>query len=214
MLRWLGAATEGREVGQIRVLGVGRRGLDAATRLATVAGWQAAGDILGGQRVLTFDTGLQSVLSVRAEPAWDGDGPCPRVLWPIEVPARALGNREMLQLAADQPILIESDTAEATTGDPFALIPARALDGVRGICRVPPASDTALITLTFAMEQVVFGGGGTMLHCPAAAPDLTEAAAARARYPLLDMEGAARIVQALRGNTDQARSAGLPGIRS
>lgn len=182
--------------------------------VATSVGWQKLSDILVGQGVLTFDGGLQRVLAARAAPAWAGPGPCPRNLWPVEVPQGALGNRKVMLLAADQPIQIESDAAEAQGDDPFALIRARALDGVRGVCRVPPAPDEMLITLTFAVEQIVFVAGGAMMHCPAAAPDLLDCAASSARYPVLDMEDALRIAQALSDDVDQARSAGLPGIRS
>lgn len=196
------------------VQGVGRRGMASGIAVATTAGWQQAGSVVVGQGVLTFDGGLQRVVATRTAPAWAGDGPCPRNLWPVEVPRGALGNREVMQLAADQPILIESDAAEAQGNDPFTLIRARALDGVRGICRVPPAPDEKLITLTFAFEQIVFVAGGAMLHCPAAAPDLLDGAASSARYPILDMEDAVRIAQALSEDTHQARSAGLPGIRS
>ncbi len=196
------------------VQGVGRRGMASGIAVATSAGWQQAGSVVVGQGVLTFDGGLQRVVATKTAPAWAGGGPCPRNLWPVEVPRGALGNREVMQLAADQPILIESDAAEAQGNDPFALIRARALDGVRGICRVPPAPDEMLITLTFAFEQIVFVAGGAMLHCPAAAADLLDAAASSARYPVLDMEDAVRIAQALSEDTHQARSAGLPGIRS
>ncbi|WP_138935119.1 Hint domain-containing protein [Roseovarius arcticus] len=214
MLGWQGVATEGRQAAHIQTKGVGRRGMGSGIVVATSVGWQKLGDINVGQGVLTFDGGLQRVLSARAVPAWAGPGPCPRNLWPVEVPQGALGNREVMQLAADQPIQIESDAAEAQGDDPFALIRARALDGVRGICRVPPAPDEMLITLTFAMEQIVFVAGGAMMHCPAAAPDLMDCAASSARYPVLDMEDALRIAQALSDDMDQARSAGLPGIRS
>lgn len=214
MLGWQGVATEGRQSRHLQVHGVGRRGMGGGIVVATSVGWQKLSDIRVGQGVLTFDGGLQRVVAARTAPAWSGPGLCPRNLWPVEVPQGALGNRELMKLAADQPIQIESDAAEAQGDDPFALIRARALDGVRGICRVPPAPSEILITLSFELEQIVFVAGGALMHCPAAAPDLMDCAVSGARYRVHDMQDALRIAQGLSDDMGQERSAGLPGIRS
>jgi hypothetical protein len=196
------------------VAGVGQTGLAGSVRVAGPTGWCAVRAVAPGDLVLTFDAGMQRVEEILSEAAWTGRGPCPHALWPVEVPAGALGNAEVLHLAADQPVLIESDVAEALTGDPFALVAARCLVGAHGIHRAPPANDSEVITLTFTAEQIVFAGGGAMLHCPAIATDLLEAAGAAPGYPLLGGQDARRAVQQLDAAAAQARSAGLPGIRS
>lgn len=194
--------------------GVGQTGLAGSVRVAGVSGWRAVRSVAPGDCVLTFDAGMQRIDEILSEPAWSGRGPCPPSLWPVEVPAGALGNREMMQMAADQPVLIESDVAEALTGDPFALVPARTLEGVRGIHRVPPEQGAEVVTLTFVDEQIVFAGGGAMLHCPATASDLFAAPRPDAGYPHLGAGDARRAVLHMDTAAAQARSAGLPGIRS
>ncbi|MEI4263240.1 Hint domain-containing protein [Roseovarius sp. D0-M9] len=211
MFRWLGNDVEAApEV----AAGVGQTGLAGSVRVAGPSGWRAVRAVAPGDLVLTFDAGMQRVEEILSEPAWPGRGPCPHALWPVEVPAGALGNREVMHVAPDQPILIESDVAEALTGDPFALVPARALVDAHGIHRAPPAEGAEVVTLTFAAEQIVFAGGGAMLHCPATACDLLEAGGRAPRYPLLGGHDAARAVQQLDREAAQARSAGLPGIKS
>ena len=142
---------------------------------------------------------------------------------PVEVPVGALGNREQMLLAADQAVLVDSDAAEVLTGDPFALIPARSLEGVRGTCRVPPPEGAELTILQFEAEQIVFANSGATFHCPPVTTDLLDAGRAPGRYDVLGMDDARLIAQSLAADwapgdptlqSDQARSAGLPGIRS
>jgi len=206
MFGWAGSADDRH--------GVGQTGLMGDVRVAGPAGWCAVDSVAPGDLVLTFDAGMQPVAAVLKEAAWTGGGQCPTALWPIEVPPGALGNRELLRLAADQAILIESDEAEALTGDPFALVSARSLAGVRGIDRAPLGEGAQIVTLTFAVEQVIFAAGGAMLHCPADMRDLTELAGKAPRYSLLDGQDARRAAACLDAGALQARSAGLPGIRS
>ena len=76
--------------------------------------------------------------------------------------------REALTLLADQGVLVESDAACEMYGDPFAVVPAHALEGVRGIRREAPQHRVELITILFAEEQVIYAEGGALLHCPVA----------------------------------------------
>ncbi|MFX0547044.1 Hint domain-containing protein [Roseovarius sp. S1116L3] len=218
MFEWIGTAGDTPPAdcnGQDRdVPGVGQAGLSASVCVAGTGGWLALGAVAPGDLVLTFDAGLQPVAEILREPAWAGRGPLLPSLWLVEVPSRALGNREVMHLAADQLVLIESDVAEAVTGDPFALVTARSLDGVRGIHRVPPQPGDEIITLTFAAEQIVFAAGGAMLHCPAAASDLLEAAPSAPGYPRLSAQHAREAAMQMDEAALQARSAGLPGIKS
>ncbi|MFX0542566.1 Hint domain-containing protein [Roseovarius sp. S4756] len=221
MFEWIGTPGEtppAASDGQGRdVPGVGQAGVSASVCVAGSNGWPALGTIAPGDLVLTFDAGLQPVAEILREPAWAGRGPLLPSLWLVEIPIRALGNREVMHLAADQLVLIESDVAEAVTGDPFALVPARSLGDVRGIHRVPPQPGDEIITLTFAEEQIVFAGGGAMLQCPAATSDLLEAppSAPSARgYPRLSAQDAREVAIQMDEAAPQARSAGLPGINS
>lgn len=158
-------------------------GLVAGTRVATAMGWRSIEAIATGDKVLTFDAGLQTVMQVTRVPLWSGQTDCPKRFWPLEVPAGALGNRDVMQLPPNQNVMIESDAAEEMYGDPFSLIPAAALDGVNGICRVPPTEGLEVIVLRFADDQVVFGNNGALFFCPSAR-DLLESAFEKPEEPL------------------------------
>ncbi|MFD0858894.1 Hint domain-containing protein [Roseovarius aquimarinus] len=213
MFGWLGSGT-GPDAPETGAPGPGRTGLAGAVRVATPDGWRPVGEIEPGDDILTFDAGLQRVETVFSEPVWPGTGPCPPALWPVEVAPGVLGNRDLIHLAPDQLFLIESDEAEARTGDPFALLSAESLADLPGIHRAPPAPEAVMVSLGFAVEQIVFAGGGAMLHCPGAAPDLLDDAPRALRYPRLGAREARAVAARLAGGPDQARSAGLPGIRS
>ncbi|WP_165802847.1 Hint domain-containing protein [Pelagivirga sediminicola] len=197
MFDWLELAAAARAAQTPARLGVGQTGLIGAVRVASTAGWRSACSIVPGDKVLTFDCGMQPVAQVHSMPLWQEGSQCPVNLWPVEVPAGALGNRDLMYLAADQAVLIESDVAEDLTGDPFALIPARSLDGVRGMCRVPPPAQAEVTILQFESEQIVFANSGAMFHCPSVTEDLIDAGNTPAGYDVLDMERARLIAQAL-----------------
>ena len=101
------------------------------------------------------------------------DGPeTDEALWPFVVPVDALGNRVELVLLPDQGVLVESDATSDMHGDPFAIVPAIALEGVRGIARCAPQQQIELLAIYFDDEQVVYAEGGALLHCPTCVPAL------------------------------------------
>lgn len=57
---------------------------------------------------------------------------------PVHIPAGALGNCVEMTVLADQGLMIESDAALDQHGDPYAIVPALSLVGVRGITRQAP----------------------------------------------------------------------------
>ncbi len=219
MLDWMGAGViwpKGKETETNTALemalsdqGVVQSGLVSGTRLATPSGWRTVETIAPGDKVLTFDAGMQVVTAVHRAPLWQDEGPCPRSLWPVQVPPGALGNRDLLLLAPDQATLIESDLAEEILGDPFALIPARVLDGVRSMCRVPPEEGVEIVTLSFASEQIVFANSGAMFHC-LAEQDIVSTAmggAIEPVYEVLDLMTAGYLAMALEKGCLPGRSA-------
>lgn len=143
-------------------------GLYEGTRVATQMGWRPVEAVVPGDRVLTFDAGLQPVRAVRRAVLTEGDGDpdCPPHHWPLAVPEDALGNRMTLQLAPEQLIVLESDRAEELYGDPFVLVPAAALEGWRGIAPVRPQAGAELLFLGFETPQIVHGIGAVLYHCP------------------------------------------------
>jgi hypothetical protein len=164
-------------------------GIVAGTKVATAIGWRPVQAIIAGDQVLTFDGGLQTVIEVRrltlcAEPTI-----MPMASWPLHVPAGALGNRAAMQILPGQDVLIESDIAEELYGDPFALIPAAALDGYNGISRAAPHARIEVITLHFAQDQIVYANIGALFMCPRAGDLMHDlfATPAPAQYKLLSL---------------------------
>ena len=140
-------------------------GLIAGTRVATAIGWRPVEAVTPGDKVLTFDAGLQTVTRVERS-SLSGGGRCPEHLWPMVVPAGALGNQSEMQLLPEQPVMLESDTAEELLGDPFTLMPAAALEGFRGIYRSRPVGEVEVISICFEHDQVVFANIGALFFCP------------------------------------------------
>lgn len=140
-------------------------GIVAGTQVATSMGWRPVEAIAAGDMVMTFDHGLRPVVSVKRTQLWLGQGHCPDHLQPLAVPAGALGNKRPLLLLPEQTVLVESDMAEAMFGDPFALIPAAALEGYRGIDRITPHQRVEVVVLEFEEDEVVYANGCGMMHC-------------------------------------------------
>lgn len=140
-------------------------GLVSGTKVATEHGWRAVETVAIGDQVMTFDHGLQKVISIKRAALWHGVGNCPRHLQPMAVPVGALGNEQPLLLLPEQHVVVESDVAESVFGDPFAVIPALALEGYRGITRMAPHAKVEVVQLVFAESQVVYANGMGLIHC-------------------------------------------------
>lgn len=148
------------------VFNVGQsEGIVAGTHIATNMGWRPVEAIAVGDMVMTFDHGLRPVVAVHRSQLFAGRTACPRHMMPLAVPPGALGNASPMLLLPEQTILLESDLAEAVFGDPFALIPAAALEGYRGIDRITPHQRVEIITLQFEEEEIVYANGSGMIHC-------------------------------------------------
>jgi hypothetical protein len=147
--------------------GIQTDGLLAGTRVASNMGWRSVEALAPGDKVLTFDNGLQTLVEVKRELIWIDATHVPQQHWSVTVPAGALNNSHDLTLMPEQGVIVESDVADEATGDPFAVIQARHLVGLRGITRTAPSAYLEVITLVFAEEQVVYAEGGALLHAPA-----------------------------------------------
>jgi hypothetical protein len=154
--------------GLIGVPGGTASGLVAGTKVATTFGWRPVEAVVPGDKVLTFDAGMHTVTQISRCALWRRAEPCPKSLWPLAVPAEALGNAQPMVLLPEQAVIIESDVGEELYGDPFTLIPAAALDGFRGIHRIEPAPGLEVVTLHFTRDQVIFGSAGALFFCPSA----------------------------------------------
>ncbi|MEP1521295.1 Hint domain-containing protein [Ascidiaceihabitans sp.] len=149
-------------------------GLLSGTRVASNLGWRSVDATEIGDSVLTFDHGMQQVTDIRRSTLWVDATAVPIHMWPVFVPAGALGNRVDMTVLPEQGILIESEAAVDQHGDPFAVVPINALAGVRGIKSQPPVQRLEVITLFFASEQVIYTEGALLCHCPRAHLSLTD----------------------------------------
>ncbi|MEM7076625.1 MAG: Hint domain-containing protein [Pseudomonadota bacterium] len=180
-------------------------GLLAGTRIATTMGWRPVDALAQGDRVLTFDEGLQQITRVSRVRLWDGSEGCPESFWPLHVPPGALGNRTAMDVLPGQGVMIESDAAEEIYGDPFALIPAQAIEGRPGVERAAPSGDLSVIVLHFASEQVVFSDNGALFYCPASydAMSGSDTAPPQPLYTLLSLAEARRLTEGPSASTER-----------
>ncbi|MEP1765469.1 MAG: Hint domain-containing protein [Sulfitobacter sp.] len=141
-------------------------GLMAGTRVASNLGWRAIDALAVGDKVLTFDNGMQEITEIRRAHMWLDAPETAENLWPVVIPVDALGNREELVLLPDQGVMVESDAAQDMHGDPFAVITAHSLVGLRGIRRRQPMHRVELIAVYFEQDEVIYAEGGALIHCP------------------------------------------------
>lgn len=141
-------------------------GLMAGTRVASNLGWRAIDALAVGDKVLTFDHGMQEITEIRSAHMWLDAADTSETMWPVVIPVGALGNREELVLLPDQGIMVESDTAHDLTGDPFAVLTAHSMVGLRGIRRRQPMQRVELIAVYFEHDEVIYAEGGALIHCP------------------------------------------------
>lgn len=176
-------------------------GILAGTQVAVGETWHAVETLKVGDMVTTFDHGPQPLKNIRRMPLWTGAGTCPLGAMPLAVPEGAMGNAQTLLLLPDQGVLVESDLADAIFDDPFALIPAAALEGFRGIERVTPHQRLDVYRLEFEGEELVYANGTGMIHCPASGMDdvtrLLMIGEEEPLYRMLPLDIARRLVEGL-----------------
>ncbi|MGO4851505.1 Hint domain-containing protein [Phaeovulum sp. W22_SRMD_FR3] len=176
-------------------------GILAGTLVAVGEEWHAVETLKLGDLVTTFDHGPQPLKGIRRLPLWTGSGSCPLGAMPLAVPQGALGNSQTLLLLPDQGVLVESDLADAIFDDPFALIPAAALEGFRGIERVTPHQRLDVYRLEFEGEELVYANGTGMIHCPVAGADdvtrLLMIGVEEPLYRMMPLDIARRLVEGL-----------------
>lgn len=181
-------------------------GLVAGTQVATALGWRKIEAVQDGDKVLTFDDGLQTVRRVERHLIPVGLGNAHSADAPIHIPAGALGNRDAMRILPDQPVMVESDLGEQMFGDPFTLVPAMALIGYKDIVQVRDMEMVEVVTLHFDAEQIIFANVGALFYCPAViGGDLLDMMdeSYSPGYDVLSPEKARRFVDAMIGEEVQ-----------
>lgn len=146
------------------------RGITSGTRIATAEGWRPVEYLTVGTHVLTFDNGPQEIVAITRSAQFVHGDVAPDFASPIDVPAGVIGNSEPMVLLPEQNVMIESDEAEAISGDPFALVPAKALVGFQGVERFRALRPFEVITLHFANDEVIYAEGGALVLAQADVP--------------------------------------------
>ncbi|MEO0939144.1 MAG: Hint domain-containing protein [Pseudomonadota bacterium] len=197
----IGGLYEGAQVNSI--------GLIAGTCVASGMGWRPVEAIAPGDMVLSFDHGMVPVRDVTRTTLWPCAIRIPEASWPVFVPAGALNNAQDMTLLPDQPVMVESDAALDAHGDPFALVQAKALEGLRGIERTAPLREIEVITLTFDTDQVIYAQGGLLAYCPCPHIALADVVAgAQQPYEVLNLSDAAFLASCIAIEDGRAAATG------
>lgn len=144
----------------------GQSGLLSGTYVASNLGWRPVEALAAGDQVLTFDNGMQTVTDIQREVY---DAPQAHLSGhqrPVIVPAQALYNRRDLWLMPEQGLLVESEEFSDAAGDPYVVVPAETLIGLRGIEVASTDETLETTTLAFARDEVIYVEGGLLAHCP------------------------------------------------
>lgn len=135
-------------------------GLLAGTRLATTLGWRDVTELQPGAVLVSLEAGFVEVRALLRAVSTVGSQDWPRALWPLEIPAGALGNKRAFRLLPEQVVLVTA------RGEPLG-VPAAALEGHGGITRCPPQLPEEVVIVQLAEGCHVCAEGDLQLYCPA-----------------------------------------------
>ncbi|MEL0435728.1 Hint domain-containing protein [Phycobacter sp. K97] len=199
MFDWFQKRSGGAQEMPLPMVSVGQGGFMAGTHVASNLGWRPIEALAVGDEVLTFDHGMQPIVELGRETLLMSEELLDAMLCPLLVPRDALNNRVPMYLMPDQGVLIESDLVEDVQGDPFAIVPACALDGYRGIQRLHPGARMELIVPRFAQDQVIYLEAGFLGYAPAQR-DLVADPTGEELYSVLSHKDARDLVLAMISN--------------
>ena len=138
-------------------------GFLSGTHVASNLGWREVEALAVGDKVLTFDHGMQPIVELQRETIVPGEGELDPARCPLLVPRDALMNRVPLWLMPDQGVLLESDLVEERPGRPFCCgsrLCAGRLTAASAACN--PGAQLELVTPRFAQDQVIYLEAGML----------------------------------------------------
>ncbi len=148
------------------MIACGPGGLKGTTHVASDLGWRQADKLAVGDKVLTFDNGMQPITELHRETVYMPEGGFSPAQSPLYVPVDAIYNRAPMWLMPDQGVMLESELAEDANGDPFVIVPACALEGYRGIRRDQPGARLELVMPRCENDEVIYAEAGTLAYNP------------------------------------------------
>lgn len=194
---------------------VGQGGFLSGTHVASNLGWRPVEALCAGDKVLTFDHGMQTVVEMVRETVQLDAGMIDPARCPMHIPRDALNNRVPMWLMPDQGVLMESDLIEDHQGDPFAVVPASTLDGYRGICRLHPHEPLQLVTPRFEQDEVIYLEAGLLGYCPAPRDLLTIGVDLQEEvYRVLPIDEACTLIEAMTTSETVALHGAIPMMPS
>ena len=140
-------------------------GIVEGTLVTTHRGLTPMEAVSAGDELMTFDGGMQPVLAVLRDQLWAGVGECPEALWPLLVSAGTIDNENEMLVMPHQGILIETDEITDQWGDPFAVVPAAALQVLPGVEKQRPYGTVEVMLPIFEEDQMVFAENGSLMFC-------------------------------------------------
>ncbi|KAE9631423.1 Hint domain-containing protein [Parasedimentitalea maritima] len=176
------------------MVATGQGGFFAGTHLASNLGWRQVEALGVGDRVLTFDHGMQVIVEMHRETLLVPEGDMADTQCPLLVPQDALNNRVSMWVMPDQGILLESDLAVDTQGDPFVVVPACTLEGYRGIQRAQAGQRLELVMPRFAQDEVVYLEAGLLAYSPTPNSILETVGTEASLYRVLPQDAARALV--------------------
>lgn len=176
------------------MVATGQGGFLAGTHVASNLGWRQIEALSVGDRVLTFDHGMQVITEMHRETLLVSEDVLSNAQLPLLVPEDALHNRVAMWVMPDQGILIESDLAVDAQGDPFVVVPACTLDGYRGIHRAQAGQRFELVMPRFSQDEVIYLEAGLLGYSPMPNNILDAATAEAGLYRVLPQDAARELV--------------------
>ena len=188
----------GSDMDSDEILITGQNGFVAGTRVAGSPGWQAVEKLDEGDLVLTFDHGMQPIVDIQRETLVMPNSTLPGAQHPVLVPSGTINNQREIWLMPEQGLLVESDVAVDAMGDPFSVVPSRALLGFRGVRTAVPGETLEVTTLAFEQDEVIYAESGLLMYCPRPRQILSGTKAAEETlYNVLDLHDGRYLVRCL-----------------
>ncbi len=203
MLNWFATQTSAANH-RVAPVDMPASGIVAGTRIATEEGWRRAETLCAGDRVMTFDNGVQTLRSVSRR-LCPGPSDGASVSQPlIMLSPGTAGNSGTLLMLPGQGLILESDLAERVYGDPFALLPGEAMQALPGVTAMLSEAPIVAVSLTFECDELVYADGQALLYCGSGTlehPETLEDAVfgEEARYRMLPVADARALTEAIAG---------------